>query len=152
MVWLKTVKNPAPKIQRWRARLNEYHYDAKHIKGTLNKLADTLSRAFPFEIVKNGQGISTLINTNNQLNQIGTYIEKCLGTYINVIDVEDIDIGRCPDGNSVEIMDEMTVVDFPKAAAIHEPPNESSDQTKSRNVQLFKRQQDAQKSRRFLID
>jgi len=52
LTWLKTVKNPAPKIQRWRARLNEYHYDAFHIKGSLKKLVDTLSRAFPFEIVR----------------------------------------------------------------------------------------------------
>ena len=42
--WLFNVKNPASRLLRWRLRLEEYNYEIHYIPGSMNHLADALSR------------------------------------------------------------------------------------------------------------
>ena len=47
LVWLHNVKDPSPRLLRWRLRMEEYEYEIEYVKGKENKVADCLSRIFP---------------------------------------------------------------------------------------------------------
>lgn len=42
--WLFNCKDPSSKLVRWKLKLSEYDYDIKYKPGTINKVADALSR------------------------------------------------------------------------------------------------------------
>src|SRR5262249_23924866 len=43
--WLKTLRDPSIRIQRWSLLLQEFDFDIEHVSGTQNVVADWLSRA-----------------------------------------------------------------------------------------------------------
>lgn len=47
LVWLHNLSNPAGKLARWALKLSQYDFKVIHRKGSLNVVADALSRAVP---------------------------------------------------------------------------------------------------------
>ena len=45
LIWLCNLTNPSPKLARWLVKLGQYDYNIIHRKGTLNVVADALSRS-----------------------------------------------------------------------------------------------------------
>lgn len=43
--WLKSIENPAGRLARWSLYLQQFDFDIIYRKGSLNKVADALSRA-----------------------------------------------------------------------------------------------------------
>lgn len=44
LVWLNKLKTINSRLIRWKIKLDEYEYDIEHLKGSVNKVADALSR------------------------------------------------------------------------------------------------------------
>ena len=44
LLWLKNLKNPSGRLCRWAISLSQYDFDVEHRKGSLNVVADALSR------------------------------------------------------------------------------------------------------------
>ena len=44
LIWLFSLKDPASQLYRWRLKLSEFDYEIKYKPGTLNRVADCLSR------------------------------------------------------------------------------------------------------------
>lgn len=42
--WLNTMKDPSPRLARWIVKLSQHKFDIVHRSGSLNKVADSLSR------------------------------------------------------------------------------------------------------------
>lgn len=47
LVWLHSLSNPAGKLARWALKLSQFDFKVIHRKGSLNVVADALSRAVP---------------------------------------------------------------------------------------------------------
>lgn len=45
LVWLNNISNPSGRLQRWMVKLSQYSFNIVHKKGSLNVVADALSRS-----------------------------------------------------------------------------------------------------------
>lgn len=50
ITWLNSLKNPSPRLARWLVKLAQYKFDIVHKKGSLNNVADALSREHEHEV------------------------------------------------------------------------------------------------------